>query len=122
MFADNARKDASFEQLERLRIAEERGDIDENVLKQRLDLDRMVPQVFGVLVERLDLVQRHASRDPATQRRGLVIGEVDTRVVMQQPQDLCGLRAVDDALRRSIGTDIGVAGNVAELARDIRGG
>ena len=109
------RKQPGVEQLKRLRITEKRRDVDENILKQRFHLRRRVTQVFDVSTQRIDLVQHHATRDAAVQRRHLVVLEIDSHRLMQQvqhPRELpVGGRRVHE---RRFQRDVGVSRDFGE--------
>jgi len=70
--AQQARDHRLFEHLERGGIAEEVGDADQQVAKQRLELLRVVARQAQVVLGLRDLVQRHAPLY-APQQRGFFV-------------------------------------------------
>src|SRR5262249_59740448 len=73
---DDARKDSVREGLERLAVAEEARDADEDVLVERAELFRRALDELDVVLELLDLVERQAPLDAALDRARLVVREV----------------------------------------------
>ena len=65
--------------LEGLRVAEERGHSDQAVVKKGMDFVRMAVQVPGVVLQLLDADEGHAARDPPLDGRLLVQAEIDPR-------------------------------------------
>ena len=63
--------------LKALRIAKETGHVDENVIRQRLRLLRVLPQDLRILIQRRDLLQRHPSRDAPADSGLLIQAEID---------------------------------------------
>ena len=111
-----------LQRLEGLRVAEEAGDADQDVLVQRLELGRVVAAGTATYsLQVVELLQHHAARDAAVERVELVVGEIDAGGAMQQLQDLGELRLARRARGRS-GTRhrVGVPGDAHELARDLR--
>ena len=80
--------DLFLERLERLRVAEEMGDADQEVAKEGLRFGRVLLQVAYVPVQPLDLVDGHAPLDAAAYGVFLVLGKVVTRLGAQQDEDL----------------------------------
>ena len=74
---DHLRKDPGGERLEGQRVAEEVGDLDQDVLIERLDLGGPLGHVAHVLGERVDLVEHHPPGDSPLDGRRPVVGEVD---------------------------------------------
>ena len=89
-------------------------------MKQRVELGGVCPQEVGVVADFFELVERHAPRDAPLQRGRLVVREIDSHRLMQLPQDRRRFAAVDDALGRVHRADVGVTGDLAELAGDVR--
>ena len=114
--------DLFLQHLEHLRIAEEMGDADEHVTKQRLHLGGSLLEIFDVAVDPLDLVHGHAALDPAVDGARFVLGKVVAGLGAQQDEDLLqrvldlggrdsavlrvpakGVRGVADELRGHLG-------------------
>ncbi len=103
---DEPREHLGPERLERLRIPEEAGDVDEQLLEQELHLGGMLLQVAAVEFRGRDVVLRHAALDPADDRALLVLGEVVAGPRAEDGQDLA--QAAGHGRRRrhgSTGTD-----------------
>src|SRR6185369_17741304 len=86
---DQLRKDVPRQRLDRREIAEERGHADQEVLVQALNLGGMIFEVACVLLDPLDVDERHAPPDAAQERRPLVGAEV---VATDFPEEEKGLR------------------------------
>ena len=82
------RDDLFLERLEGLRVAEEIGDADQQVAKERLHLGRGLLQIADVLVQPFDLVDGHAPLDAAVDGALLVLGKVVAGLGAQQDEDL----------------------------------
>jgi hypothetical protein len=78
VLADQIGNDLCGEQIEHLRIAEEAGDVDEQVLGEKIEFAAVAPQDLQVLrhVVGLDRRHRHPPLDPALQRARLVQPEI----------------------------------------------
>ena len=78
MLADQIGNDLFGEQVEYLRITEEAGDVDEQVLGKKIEFAAVAPQYVQVLshVVGFDRRHRHAPLDPALQRTRLVKPEI----------------------------------------------
>ena len=83
---DQRRDHLGLEPLERLRIAEELGDADQQVLVQRVELVGIAAQVVDVRGQALGAHQVGPALDPPPDRGGLVQREVDAEVVAQVAQ------------------------------------
>jgi hypothetical protein len=77
-----------LERLKCLRVAEETGDADQEVAKERLHIGWGLLQIADILVQSLDLVDGHAPLDAAGDGALLVMGEVVTGLGAQQQEDL----------------------------------
>ena len=64
------------QQLEGLRVAEEAGDVDQQVLGEELELTWILPQHVEIPTAVIDTGQRHAPLDPAQQCARLVEREI----------------------------------------------
>ena len=82
------RDDLFLERPERLRVAEETGDADQEVAKERLHFGRGLLQIADILVQPLDLVDGHAPLDAADDGALLVLGKIVTGLGAQQEEDL----------------------------------
>ena len=82
------RDDLFLQRRERLRVAEEIGDADQQIAKERLHLGRGLLQVAHVLVQPLDLVDGHAPLDAADDGVLLVLGKIVAGLGAQQDEDL----------------------------------
>jgi len=69
-------KDFPLERLEYLRLSEETGDADEEILVQGLDFTGITSEKSQVPLEILNLLERHATGDAARHRASLVVAEV----------------------------------------------
>ena len=112
-----------LERLERIRLAEEPGDVDEDVLVERLQFRRISLEVLEVLLEALQFAQDHAAEDPPLDRRVLVEGEVHAARVLEQAKDLVQLRVVfegrlDGGLRVHRGAEIRMPADSREFPGD----
>ncbi len=87
-------QDPGFERLERLRVAEEARDVDQDVLVEGLHLAGVFPQMARVVPQPVHLVQHHAAGDAAVESACLVLAEVDVRSLAQDLQDLAEIRRV----------------------------
>jgi len=67
------------QQLEGLRVAEEAGNVDQQVLGKELELTRILPQHVKIPADVIDSGQRHAALDPAQQCALLVERETVRR-------------------------------------------
>ena len=76
--ADQFGNDLLRQEVENLRIAEETGDVDEQVLGEQVELVCVAPQhrEIPIHVIGLDRCHRHAPLDPALQRTRLVQREI----------------------------------------------
>ena len=70
------RQDLARQDLVGARVAEEGGDRDEALLVEGLRFARVALEVGRVLLQRLDVGERHAPRDPPLDGRGLVGAEI----------------------------------------------
>ena len=77
-----------LERPKRLRVAEEAGDADQQVAKERLHIRRGLLQIADIVVQPLDLVDGHAPLDAAGDGALLVLRKVVTGVGAQQQEDL----------------------------------
>ena len=108
-------------------VAEEGRDRDEAVFVERSDLVRVAFEVARVLLQRLDVGERHAPRDPPLDGRRLVRAEVGARRLAQQGEDRPD--TVPRLRRRRLARplfpgrsgDVGVAAEACELLRDALG-
>ena len=91
---EDLREDDVLERLEGLRVAEEAGDIDEEVVVERLDLGGLSHEELDVAAQALPLIQHHAAHDPAPDHALPVRTEVNARGRMQDLQDLAEVPAV----------------------------
>ena len=80
--------DRVLQHLKNIRVAEELGDTDEHVTKQRLHLGRSPLEIFDVVVDPLDLVDGHAALDAAVDGARFVLGKVVAGLGTQQDEDL----------------------------------
>ena len=78
------------QEIEHLRVAEEAGDVDEQVLGEKVELAGVAAQhvEIAVHVVGLDRRHRHAPLDAALQRAGLVEREIMRGLGAQQIDDL----------------------------------
>ena len=87
---DQVGNDLLRQEIEHLRIAEEAGDIDEQVLGKQVELACVAPQQFEIPIHviGLDRRHRHAPLDPALQRARLVEREIVGGLRAQKIDDL----------------------------------
>ena len=71
------------ERLKQTHVAEESGHVDQDVVEQFLELGGVSPQMIGVHLGRLKLVQHHAPPDATLQRGMLVLSEIHTGALAQ---------------------------------------
>ena len=88
--ADQVGNDLLRQEIEHLRIAEEAGDIDEQVLGKKIELACVAAQNFEIAIHviGLDRRHRHAPLDPALQRARLVKREIMGGLRAQKIDDL----------------------------------
>ena len=88
--ADQVGNDLLRQKIEHLRIAEEAGDIDEQVLGKKVEFACVAAQHFEIPIHviGLDRRHRHAALDPALQRARLVKPEIMGRLRAQKIDDL----------------------------------
>ena len=104
--------DLFLQHLEHLRVAEEMGDADEHVTKQRLHLGGSLLEIFDVAVDPLDLVHGHAALDAAVDGARFVLGKVVAGLGAQQDEDL---------LQRVLELGGRKGGGLGQLAKGVRG-
>lgn len=123
---DQHREDLALERLEHLRVPEEAGHVDEEVVIQRLDLGPVALQPADVLVEGRLRVERHAAHDPPAHGRVPVLREIDAGDGPDDSEDpaVPVLRGVDlglDLGRRGLaGGEVGMRADLGEPLRDVR--
>src|SRR6185437_14128355 len=90
MIADQVRNDLLYQEVEHLRITEEAGDIDEQILGKNVELPCVTPENLEIAIRVVDLDRRHrhAPLDPALQRPRFVEPEVMTGPCAQKINDL----------------------------------
>ena len=76
-----------LELFEGIGIAKEACHVDQNIIEERLDFFRILAQGPHVLFETLDLFEKHPPIDPAFDRAGFVVAEIDAGHVSQYCQD-----------------------------------
>src|SRR5260221_14340857 len=64
-------------------MAEKTGDVDENVLAQRIDLAAVVAKASEIIGERAEMAEQHPPFDSPAQRRPLVVLEIDATGFLQ---------------------------------------
>lgn len=118
---------ALLEGRERLRVAEERGDVDQHVLGERPGLGRVLAERGQVLRKPARPAQGHAPLDPPQDRGALVAGEVEPRALAHEPEHIReALRGPGRlrlaralALGRPPRDQVGVTAEARELAGDL---
>ncbi len=121
---EQPREHVPGQDLEGLRIAEERGDVDQQVLVQGLDLLGVALEVCGVILEPFDLEQRHAPPGAAQQSRLLVEVEVVARGGLHQREDRVEAAALGferPCVRIARLAEIGAAGQARDFHGDALG-
>jgi hypothetical protein len=90
MAADQVGNDLLRQEIEHLRIAEEAGDVDQQVLGKQVELAWVAAQHFEIAIHvvGLDRRHRHAPLDPALQRARLVKREIMRGLRAQKIDDL----------------------------------
>ena len=83
-----ARNDGVGQGGPRLGVAEEFGDVNEQVMKERLDLGRILAQRRQIGAQRGGVGELHAAGDTAQERRALVAGKIVAGTRAHQGQDL----------------------------------
>src|SRR5262249_30582578 len=77
-----------IQNLQGLRVAEETGHAGADVLVKILGLFIVVAQIIGVTTHPVELEQRHPPHDAPMNDAGLVMAEVQTTHITNQPQNL----------------------------------
>ena len=90
--SEQRRKDLRLERLEHLGIAEEAGDVDQDVLVQRRDFGWILADPPRVVLEVGRLLQDHPPAHAPQQGVRLVLREVGSRGAAQDAQDRCQAR------------------------------
>ena len=85
---EEPRDDLAFQRLESLRIAEEVGDADQEVLQQRVEFPRLLAQALDEVGHLVDLQHLHAPLHPARHGLVLVAAEIVAGARAQQRADL----------------------------------
>jgi hypothetical protein len=70
------RKNAPAQSRKHFWIAEERGDIDQQIVKEQSDLGRILLQIGDVAIETFDFAQDHSAHNPAFEGAVLVIRKI----------------------------------------------
>ena len=117
---ENRGKDLFLEEVERFRIAEELRDADEEILEEVVELGRIGSEHRNVVVDRLDVAQRHPPLDASLDRRSFVVGEVDVGVRPQEPDDLLEAVPLVELVGRARGERprIGMIRKAEQVPRD----
>src|SRR5262249_4933826 len=68
-------------------VAEEAGDIDQQVVKELLHFVRVITEKSCVLAKPLDPMQRHPTRNSALQSRLFICGKIDSRVPLKRKKN-----------------------------------
>jgi hypothetical protein len=89
MAANKVGDDRLGQQTENRRIAEEAGDVDQQILGQQIEFVRVRAQHREIAVDAVGLYmcQRHATLDPALERAGFVEAEIMHRPGAQKLDD-----------------------------------
>ena len=104
-------------------VPEERGDLDEEVLVERLDLGRVLAQQLQVRGHVLRLPDRHAPGQAPLEGRRLVLAEVDAGRRPHERDDLCQVGGSGLHRRRRLAAaEIRVAGQPGQLGAERRQG
>ena len=88
LVGDDRRKDVLLDLLEDVRIAKERGDVDEHVFVQEPRLVGLFEEQPQVALAAADVAQRHAAVEPTLDRRRFVLAVVDPDGVAHDNEDL----------------------------------
>src|SRR6185369_11397621 len=108
--------------LECLWIAKESSDIDQNIIEKTFDLLAILPEILEIRIQIVDFSEKHPPCDPALDRAGLVVTEIDTAEIPQQPVDLVQslvLSGSFDGFGRFLGSkDMNVFRNSPEFPSD----
>ena len=83
-----ARNDSVGQGRPRLWVAEEFGDVNEQVMKECLGLGRVLAQRVQIGAQRGGVRELHPAGDAAQERRTLVAGKIVARACTYQGQDL----------------------------------
>ena len=130
---EDLRKDLLRERAKGVGLAEETGDVDQEVLIQRLHLAGVLLQVAEVGVDPRDLVQHHAALQAPLDRRQLVVAKIDPAGGAQQREDALQLLVAEARLRLAAGVvpglevggwapQIGMARDLDQLGGEAPGG
>jgi len=96
--------------------------VNQNVAEQFLDLAAVAREIFGVLLERAELVQHHAAMNTPLQRRVLVLRKIDPRPLPQHGEDFAEHLMLARGRRfiglRLVGHHIRMLGQVRQLPRN----
>src|SRR5262249_60939301 len=85
---EQPREDALSENTKGRGIAKERGDGDQEIFVERLDLRRIPAKEFDVSIQIFDAIEDHPPPDAAANRRLAVQREVDARGSAEDREDL----------------------------------
>src|SRR5262249_40897834 len=80
---EDARDDLLDQEIPRLFVAEEAGDVDENGVEQKTELLGMRLEVGLIVVVRVDIHGLQALLDPTHETRALVGGEIETTAALE---------------------------------------
>src|SRR5207253_8085763 len=73
--------------VEHFRIAEESGDVDEEVVEEEIDLGGVLLEMAHVIGQLVELAQNHAAENAAVERARFVKGKIDAVKGAQQTEN-----------------------------------
>src|SRR5690348_370758 len=83
LLADDIGKGGLLEDFENLRIPEESGDVDQDIVEQRLHFVRFLPQDLGIVLKSIDFAQEHPPPHAALYGSSLIETEVHASGFLQ---------------------------------------
>src|SRR5439155_26353683 len=84
----NVRKYLGLQSLEGSRLTDERGNVDQNILEERVQLARVCLQILLVILHPVDLQNEHASQNSSLDCCVFVVGEINSLAFPQEAEDL----------------------------------
>src|SRR5439155_23579202 len=83
----NVRKYLGFQSLEGSRLTEERSNVDQNILEERVQLARVCLQIRQGIRHPVNLQNEHPSQESSLDCGVFVVGEIDSLALSQEAED-----------------------------------